>query len=219
MRFNYWQDFEEGYIYHIYNKGVNGEFIYLNDENMMFFLDKFKELICPYFDIIAYCLMNNHFHFLARVKEIDEKFLENIKEEVTSKSILFLEAKVGLNNFLADQFRRLFLSYALAFNKQNDREGSLFKNRFKHVRIKKEHKLFYLITYLHHNPIHHLNKSHYEDWKFSSYKAFLSNNPSIIIKDETLSWYHQDIEEAKLLFLKEHEEFKISKQKDKLDLD
>ena len=53
--------FRSGYYYHIYNRGVNRQAIFFNDENWGYFMRRLRhyctsELI----EIIAYCLMPNH---------------------------------------------------------------------------------------------------------------------------------------------------------------
>ena len=62
--------FEESFIYHIYNQGNNRQEIFFNKENYMFFLKKIKTHITPYADILAWCLMPNHFHLMVLVNKI-----------------------------------------------------------------------------------------------------------------------------------------------------
>ena len=61
-----------GYTYHIYNRGTNGESIFREERNYRHFLKLNSIHIRPVADTYAYCLLNNHFHFLIRVKSIDE---------------------------------------------------------------------------------------------------------------------------------------------------
>ncbi|HRP60464.1 MAG TPA: transposase, partial [Vicingus sp.] len=50
--------------YHIYNRANGSEKIFLNEENYLFFLQKYIEYIHPIAETYCYCLMPNHFHFL-----------------------------------------------------------------------------------------------------------------------------------------------------------
>jgi len=63
--------FEEGFLYHIYNQGNNRQKIFFNKENYLFFLKKIKTHITPYADILAWCLMPNHFHLMVSVNHME----------------------------------------------------------------------------------------------------------------------------------------------------
>ena len=208
-KINYWEKFEEESIYHLYNRGINGTTIFKEDENYQFFLTKWSKLIHPYFETLAYCLMPNHFHFLIKVKPLSDELMKEVAAEVTSKSIQFFENKIDHNSFLEDQFKRLFSSYALAFNKQEDRTGSLFQKRFKRVSIKHESKLWHILAYIHHNPIHHNFEADYASWKYSSYNSFLSDKSTLLSRDLVLSWFDGDLEIGKKEFIELHKTFKI----------
>ncbi len=220
MRINYWAKFEEQTHYHIYNRGINGESIFASDENQRYFLSKWKKFIHPYFDTIAYCLMPNHFHFLVRVKIATEEIREKIEKENTSKASQFTNNEINYNTFLEDQFKRLFSSYALAFNREQKRTGTLFQKRFKRIIVADERKLWYLLIYIHHNPIHHQFCQNYTDWKYSSYEVYKSDAATLIIREEVLSWLDgNDTQNAKKIFLKHHEDFKLDKKMMQVHLD
>ena len=54
--------------YHIYNRGVNRENIFVEERNYALFLNLFEKHIAPVVDLFAYCMMKNHFHISVRVK-------------------------------------------------------------------------------------------------------------------------------------------------------
>ena len=62
---------EKGFFYHIYNQGNNRDKVFFEKENYLFFLRKIKTHILPYADIMAWCLMPNHFHLMVFVREIE----------------------------------------------------------------------------------------------------------------------------------------------------
>jgi len=66
--------FESGHIYHIFNQGNNRQMIFFDRENYLFFLRKMRTHILPFADILAWCLMPNHFHLMVYVNqtEVDE---------------------------------------------------------------------------------------------------------------------------------------------------
>ena len=67
---------ELGKYYHIYNRGNNGESIFLEDRNYTYFLQLYIKYIEPIALTYAYCLLRNHFHFLIRTKTVAEQELE-----------------------------------------------------------------------------------------------------------------------------------------------
>lgn len=218
-RIDYWAKFEENAAYHIYNRSINKENIFETEENYNFFLRKWKILILPFFEIGAYCLMPNHFHFLTWVKPITPEITQAVKQQGTVKSVKFLDGDITYNDFLEDQFKRLFQSYALAFNEQERRTGSLFQKRFKRVILQHETRLIHLLAYIHHNPIHHKFAKQYGDWKFSSYKTYLSEKPSAVARSTVLKWYDEELEKAKALFLEYHITFEFDKKSQQYYLD
>lgn len=214
---NYWQKFKENVHYHIYNRGINGTNIFQRRENYYFFLGKWKKLVHPFFETKAYCLMPNHFHFLVSVKPLSNEIEKTVKEQYTSKSRKLIEEEITYNEFLEDQFKRVFSSYALAFNKQEGRTGALFQKRFKRVSLNTEQRLFHNLAYIHHNPIHHKFAKNYDEWIFSSFKSFLSNGHTLVARKQVLEWFDKDLIKARTEFLKFHHGFKIDKEEDYLE--
>ncbi|MEL7421552.1 MAG: hypothetical protein AAFN81_01110 [Bacteroidota bacterium] len=208
---NYWASFEEEGSYHIYNRGINRCNIFTLPKNYHFFLSRWKKLIHPFFEMAAYCLLPNHFHFLVSVRPITPALMESVKQQRTSKSVKFLAGEISYNTFLEDQFKRLFSSYALAFNKQENRTGSLFQKRFKRVRINSELKLWNILAYIHHNPIHHRYKKEYGHWEFCSYQAYGAEQTSLLAREKVLNWFNIDRQKAMQAFLRHHKNFKIEK--------
>ncbi|MEM9776697.1 MAG: transposase, partial [Chloroflexota bacterium] len=62
-----------GYYYHIYNRGNNGENIFIEAKNYSYFLRLYIKHIELVAFTYAYCLLRNHFHFLVRVKTDEEQ--------------------------------------------------------------------------------------------------------------------------------------------------
>jgi putative transposase len=62
--------FENGHLYHIYNQGNNKQKIFFDRDNYVFFLRKIRTHMLPYCDVLAYCLMPNHFHLMVSVNEV-----------------------------------------------------------------------------------------------------------------------------------------------------
>lgn len=130
---------EPDHFYHIYNRGNNKENLFFEHSNYLHFLNLTKKHIVPIADVYAYCLLKNHFHFLIKMKSIEELKLMN---------------KVNLDK-LSQPFSNLFNGYTKAINKKYNREGSLFKVRFKRNRITDLDYLRNVISYIHLNPKKH----------------------------------------------------------------
>jgi len=75
--------FEIGHIYHINNQGNNRQRIFFKRENYLFFLEKIKNHVLPYADILAYCLMPNHFHLMVYVNWVE---LDHIRSTAQSRT-------------------------------------------------------------------------------------------------------------------------------------
>ncbi|UPQ77707.1 hypothetical protein M0M57_08675 [Flavobacterium azooxidireducens] len=161
---------ESGHFYHIYNRGVNSCSVFIDEENYFFFLSRFKKYLSDFIEVYAYCLMPNHFHFLIRVKNLNSDSF--VKVQNFDKAL----QENGLHSndsLVSKQFAKLFSSYTQAFNKVQNRHGALFESPFKRKRIENDEYLRNLILYIHRNPID-LNQN-FETYKFSSYKAIISD--------------------------------------------
>ncbi|MFD1470715.1 hypothetical protein ACFQ48_20990, partial [Hymenobacter caeli] len=56
--------FEAGQLYHVYNRGNNGQQVLFTPDHYLHFLHKLRAQIRPHCQILAYCLMPNYFHLL-----------------------------------------------------------------------------------------------------------------------------------------------------------
>ncbi len=201
----YHSKFEFEKYYHIFNRGNNRENIFCNKGNYQYFLAKWEHYIVAFADILSYCLMPNHFHFLVKVKSQKELTSLLTNPENLSKPSSIGKVNVqkstkpigisrsnstnDINKLLEDQFRNLFSGYTLAFNNQQNRSGSLFQKRFKRIEIANDDYLTTIIHYIHHNPIHHGFVDDYSKWKFSSYNAMLSKEETSLNRKIVLDWF------------------------------
>lgn len=172
MKREYHAPLECNRFYHLYNRGNNKENLFREDRNYHFFLGKWEKYLEKYVDTWAYCLMPNHFHFLIKVKNTS-----------------FFPEGTEVNKLLEGQFKRLFSSYTLSFNKVYDRTGSLFQKRFKRVSVNSQRYLLTLIHYIHHNPIHHKFSGDYTDWPFSSYQAIIGPGVTKVCRADILELF------------------------------
>src|SRR5690554_3328040 len=125
--------------------------------------------------------MRNHFHFLVRIKTVEELNLQGFQN---------LEGLKGTNrNFANQQFSNLFNAYTKAINKRYHRTGSLFEHPFKRIPVKSNDQLKYLVYYIHHNPIYHGFCNHFLEYPWSSYLTMLSPKQTKLKRDEVLKCF------------------------------
>jgi putative transposase len=168
-------------IFHIYNCGNNSQQIFFTHSNYLFFLKKVVTYIVPYADVLAWCLMPNHFHFMLYIN-VEELELEatKIHPYVKSRSI---------NNSIAIKLR----SYTRSIQIQNKITGSLFQQGTKAVCLTDqngytpawfqseygtiinipdpdEEHLQICFNYIHQNPVKANLVKSAELWEYSSYR-------------------------------------------------
>jgi len=176
-----------GGIYHLLNRGVDSRVVFQSKRDYERFLltilecnssdvvagnrcrrnlfsisdseDKKDQKGYPLVEILAFCLMPNHFHLV-------------VKQLVDG----------GISKFM----QRLGNSYTKYFNIKNERKGSLFMSRYKSVYVDSDSQFQHLITYVHANPLDlvmpewrrgelkNFNKAKHflESYKWSSYSYF-----------------------------------------------
>jgi len=174
MTINYWQDLEEGSIYHIYNHASGNRNLFVDDLDYRRFLVGLNKYFSHIFEIYAYCLMPNHFHLLIKVKP-GQKIKSTVKAISSNAESKYLKDEIDLNKYCEDQFRRWFSGYALYLNKRTNTKGQLFLKRIKKISIDQEKRMLYLLCYIHHNPIHHGFRKEYGLWKYCSYSNYITN--------------------------------------------
>ena len=216
MQINYWQTFyEEGY-YHIYNRSNGNAPIFDNIDDCEDFLERFKNLISPYCDTLAFCLMSNHFHFVLFFKPINETLRTYIEEDKTVAAQNFINDKTPFNDFIVAQFARLFQGFSKYYNIKYGRVGNLFQKKFKRIQQNTTENVVSRICYTHHNPIHHDAASFYDAYKNSSFLSFLSKNETIIAKKHTFYLFNE-IEKVNINYAKKYFETGIFEYADNLD--
>jgi len=181
-------------FYHIYNRANGNEKLFLSDENYHYFLKKFDEYISPICNTYCYCLMPNHFHFLMEIKS-EKELVSFFKQKsifvTTNQNDHFNDITKfkTLGHIISKQFSNFFSCYTQAFNKQQQRKGSLFMKNFKRKKITDQTYLLNLVTYIHYNPLDAKLCNQLNEWKFSSYSSLISKTPTLLKRDELLAWY------------------------------
>lgn len=182
--------FANGEYYHIFNRGVEKRPIFTNKyefsralDSINFYrfgdlpiryskylnLDKNKkseflkslQKNMPQIEIVAFCLMGNHFHFL--IKQLYDN---------------------GVVKFMA-KFQNSYTKY---FNTKNRRVGPLLQGVFKSVHVADDEQLVHLSRYIHLNSVFGFNiKAEYlKSYIWSSYPEYLGIRDTHMINPEVV---------------------------------
>ncbi len=152
-------EFLDNEVYHIYNRGNNRQPIFFKPGNYLYFLEKIRKFVLPHCDILAYCMMPNHFHFL-----------------ISSDNRTIVTKLIGdqNRNILSDGIRNLLQTYTKAINKQNNSTGSLFQQNTKAKCLSKDSNsyAYTCMNYIHQNPLKAKLVKRMEEWDCSSFKDY-----------------------------------------------
>lgn len=136
----------EGAWYHVMNRGINRNNIFYNDSHRYAFLDLLGKTKDIYgIEIHSYCLMSNHYHLIIHTPR------GNISQVM----------------------RYINGSYARIVNSSLNRDGPLFKGRFKAIIISADEYLIRLSRYIHLNPYKAEIVSCLSEYKWSSYCNYI----------------------------------------------
>ena len=144
----------KGLFYHLFNRGVNKNDIFIDQEDYFFYLKKIKAYKEKYkIEFINYSLSANHYHYTV----------EQLSEIPISKFMHVLHT-----------------SYAYYFNKKYQRVGPLFQDRYKQRIISKTEYLVWLSAYINGNAEIHGYVEKSEEWQYSSYLDYAEKRKGTI---------------------------------------
>jgi REP element-mobilizing transposase RayT len=164
------KDYMPESFYHIYNRGVNKQGIFHDEQDYRFFLKLLRryldsdyrrqpgEIPRPSFansvELIAFCLMPNHFHILIYQIE-DAQALEKL-------------------------FRGIMTAYVMYYNNKYRRIGPLFQGRYKASLVDNDRYLQHISRYIHLNPVD--IDAPYQTYPYSSFSAYQNDAVKSFIK-------------------------------------
>lgn len=182
-------------FYHVYNRTNNKETLFLDEEDHHRFLNAYAFYISPVAQTYAYCLLPNHFHFLIKVRPLEDvlSYLRNGNEPAATRPQKRILTQLISNNSvcyaLQIQFLRLFTSYSMFFNRKWNRKGNLFYRRFKRLPIQSGAHLSRLIFYIHANPQKHGVEEDFLSYNWSSYHGLLLPNHHFLENKAVMEWF------------------------------
>ncbi len=186
--------FNNGYIYHIFNRGIDRRNVFTEFREYSRALDlikyyRYQDTPVSYskllqqpremrsdvlrelarnethVNILTYCLMPNHFHLMLQQN-----------------------ADKGVPTFVSN-FTNAYTKY---FNTKHERNGPMFEGVFKAVFVESDEQLIHLSRYIHLNPVvaSIINETDIERYKWSSFSNYVSpvvNDERIVDSDLVLS--------------------------------
>ncbi|MBI4668024.1 MAG: transposase [Elusimicrobia bacterium] len=135
-----------GAWYHVLHRGANRQAIFLDDADRLHFLKILGECRKMWsLELLAYCLMPNHYHLLIRTPQGN---LSRIMRHVNGV-------------------------YTQYFNREYARDGSLLRGRYKSILLDGDSYLLQVTRYIHLNPVKAKLAALPEEYRWSSYKFYL----------------------------------------------
>lgn len=137
-------------FYHVFNRGINKQPIFLSETDYHFFLNKLHTLKKKYdHSLYAFCLMPNHFHISIQTR------------------------KIPISKIMAS----LSTSYSMYFNRTYNHFGPVFQNRFKSILVENDSYFIQLSQYIYLNPVKAKLAEDPASYPFSSIKEALGKEP------------------------------------------
>jgi len=164
-----------GAYYHIYNRGIHKQDIFLEEKDYVFYLQRLRQVKDKQkASVICYCLMPNHIHLLLRQ-----------------------DSKIPIYKVMSC----LHTGYSMYFNKKYNKVGHLFQDRFKQKEVKNDEYLLQLASYIHLNPLIDGLAEKLGDYQWSSYPDYIDLRPGTLCDKESVllgkssDWYKKITEE------------------------
>jgi putative transposase len=172
-----------GEYFHVCNRAVGNDKLFINDEDYLYFLKLFIKYITPVADVFSYSLLPNHFHLFLRFFERKQVFARMEQLEYAHNN------EEAIPKFLLQQFSNFFNAYVKVFNYKQDRKGKLFMEPFCRKSIDTMQYYTKIIHYVHVNVLHHGVCKTLEQWPYSSYLPIIKGNVPWLKSDEVIKWF------------------------------
>ncbi|WP_188652895.1 REP-associated tyrosine transposase [Pontibacillus salipaludis] len=152
-----------GAMYHITARGNRKQKVFRDERDLKQYMRYVAVAKESYpFHLYAYCLMNNHVHLLIELIDVPPGV---IMQSIQSR-------------------------YARYFNDRHDVSGHLFQGRYRAEFIDSIFYFLFCSRYIHRNPVEANLVSSPEDYRWSSYNAYITqHNPYQINTSKTLKYF------------------------------
>ncbi len=164
-----------GAVYHVMNRGLDRQNVFVERNDYQAFFKTVSEAHDLWgIEVFAYCLMPNHYHLCLRTPQGN---LSRVMRHVD-----------GL--------------YTQRFNRSHERDGSLFRGRYKAIVVDADEYLIAVVRYIHLNPVGAKLASQPEEYSWSSHEVYLEgtrfkpwvNSKEVLDHFGSTSEFHQYIQ-------------------------
>ena len=153
------REWERGAVLHIMNRGVHRSTLFLTRFDYQKFLRLMMEMTIRYdCEVLAYCLMSNHYHLLLRTAETP-----------VWQCMKFLQ-----------------MNYAIYFNRAKTATGHLFESRYLSYMITDESYLLTASRYIHLNPVSAGMVQNPAAYQYSSYRGYIEYENNILASSDLI---------------------------------
>jgi REP element-mobilizing transposase RayT len=170
--------------YHLYGRANGSERVFRNEGNYIYFLERYQHYFTPVAETLCYCLMPNHYHFIIRIKPLDE--LKMVFQEKLGIRREPVDEYNKIVELMSQQLGNFLNSYAKAFNKQQKRKGSLFIRPASRILVDNWNYLRNLVVYIHKNPVEARLANSPDGWKYSSFIEIVNDAGTLVNKKNVL---------------------------------
>jgi len=186
------EKFQNGYYYHIFNRGVDKRVIFLNQQDYIRFLWSLRifnttEAIGSIYEKHHLGLQRGVRHPIGCRTPQRKKLVEFMSYSLLPNHFHLLLKQVHKNG-ISLFMKKISGGYTNYFNKKYNRSGALFQGAFKSIEVNTDGYLWRLSSYINTNAeIHKISSA--EKWVYSSYPDYLNKrngnlcHKNIILKD------------------------------------
>lgn len=146
-------------IYHVMSRGVNKQNLFLSKKDYIIFLGLLKKAFYQLHCVcLSFCLMPNHYHLILQTPAANLP---------------------AIMKFINQEYAQYYLA------KYENKDGHVFKGRYKKKLVECEQYAKELFRYVHLNPVKAKLVTSPILWEWSSLMPFLENTPNYSFLDKT----------------------------------
>lgn len=148
-----------GAVYHVIVRGNNRQAIFRDDGDRNVYMSKLSHYCSQRgVHLLCYCVLPNHVHLLVETPQGN----------------------------LSKMMQAFQTSYSRYFNWRHSRTGHVFEQRYKALLVDRDTYLLQVSRYIHINPVEAKVVTRPQDYRWSSYRAYLSGAGSQALKREVI---------------------------------